>query len=93
VSSEISAFIYNDFLAFTGTLVKNSDTSATFSIFMIFGYANGTDSEIDISPYLLDSPNYNNSLNLYDYLTENLIIENNIFGYENAGKIKLVSIP
>ena len=93
LSSEISAFIYNDFLAFTGTLVKNSDTSATFSIFMIFGYANGTDSEIDISPYLLDSPNYNNSLNLYDYLTENLIIENNIFGYENAGKIKLVSIP
>ena len=93
LSSEISAFIYNDFLAFTGTLVKNSDTSDTFSIFMIFGYANGTDSEIDISPYLLDSPNYNNSLNLYDYLTDNLIIENNIFGYENAGKIKLVSIP
>ena len=32
-----------------------------FALFMIFGYANGTDSEEDISYYLSDNANYNNN--------------------------------
>ena len=60
---------------------------------MIFGYANGTDGEIDISPYLSDSDSDNPDINLVTKLLENIIIDNNIFGYEIVNKIKLVYIP
>ena len=64
-----------------------------FSIFMIFGYANGTDDEIDISQYFTDIDNFNQSNNIITKLQEGLIIDNNIFGYIPANKIKLISIP
>ena len=65
---EISAFIFNGFLAFTGTLLPpdfNSDNSNVFAIFLMFSYPNGTDSEINIFPYLTDTGSYDNSYNLY----------------------------
>ena len=40
----------------------------------------------------MDTGDYNESNNLYDYLISTMNIDNNIFGYENYGKIKLVSI-
>ena len=46
-SKEISAIIYNGFLAFTGTVLPreaNADEDNFFSIFLMFGYPNGTDS-------------------------------------------------
>ena len=60
---------------------------------MILGFANGTDSNIDIYPYLMDTGDYDESNNLYDLLMERMQIDNNIFGYEIVEEIKLVTIP
>ena len=90
-SSEISAFIYNDFLSFTATVM--SPESSEFPILLMFGYPNGTDFENDISPYLNDTEKYNASYNLYNYLIQKMEINNNIFGYEKVDQIKLISIP
>ena len=87
---ELSAFVYNDYLAFTSTVKLYTKY---FSIFMIFGYANGTENTIDISPYFTDSNYYDINNNLINKLNEDLIIDNNIFGYIPANKIKLITIP
>ena len=94
-TKEIAAFIYNGFLTFTGTLLPPGGTEGNnyFPILLIFSYANGTDFEIDISPYFSDIENYDESNNLYNYLIQQMKIDNNIFGYEIVEKIKLVSIP
>ena len=59
----------------------------------MFGYPNGIDFEIDISPYFIDRDNYTASINLYNDLFKTMKIVNNIFGYEIVNEIKLVSIP
>ena len=93
-SSEISAFIYNDFLIFTATYIYQGLSLETISpILLMFGYPNGTDFEMDISPYFIDSENYTASINLYNDLFKTMKIINNIFGYEIVEQIKLVSIP
>ena len=86
-TNELSAFIYNGYLTLTATVNYN------FPILLIFGYANGTDSEINISPYLSDCEDYDNTKNLVNDLVENLTIDNNIFNYQKEEKIKLISIP
>ena len=80
---------YNDFLILSVSVSKDKNIEQysyqdgnCFSFFMIFGYPNGTDDEINISPYLFDSENYNSSLNLLIKFFENFNIDNNIFGYE-----------
>ena len=89
---DISADIYNGLLVFSST-VRHIGINDIFSIFMIFGYVNGTDELIDISEYFMDN-NINNENNLIINLTQNIEIENNIFGYEVlSNQIKLVSIP
>ena len=90
-SNEISGFIYNGFLAFTGSVLSPSND--VFSIFLMFSYPNGTDTEIDIYPYLTDIDGYDNSNNLYNYLMSLMKIDNNIFGYEKVEQIKIVSKP
>ena len=82
--NELSAYLYNDYLAFTSTVFSNNKT---FPIFMIFGYANGTDLEIDISKYFIDNEVYSNINNLVRDLLEPLVIDNNIFGYIKENKI------
>ena len=96
LTKELSAFVYNGFLSLTSTALPqstNSNNDNFFSILLIFGYANGTDFEINIYPYLMDSDNYDNSNNLYTYLMGTMKIDNNIFGYEKVEQIKLISIP
>ena len=96
LTKELSAFVYNGFLSITSTALPRSISSNSdnyFSILLIFGYANGTDFEMNIYPYLTDTNNYDNSYNLYNYLMETMKIDNNIFGYEKLGIIKLISIP
>ena len=66
---------------------------ARFTVFLMFSYPNGTDSEINIFPYLTDTGSYDNSYNLFNYLMSSMRIDNNIFGYEKVEQIKLVSIP
>ena len=96
ITKELEAIIYNDYLSITSTvklsLETNDNDNVCFSIFFIFGYVNGTDADIDIIKYLSGNNNANN--NLVSDLTENIIVENNIFGYEIVkNQIKLVYIP
>ena len=76
-------------------LDNSEDEINYFSMLMIFGYPNGTDSTINIEIFLNDIENSDPeiSCNFYEFLNENLTIENNIFGYIQVDKIKLVSIP
>ena len=91
---ELSCFNFNNYLMFTITAVKNELGYENYtSLFMIFGYANGTDEEIDISYYISDSDSYDANNNLVIKLIENIKINNNIFGYEIINKIKLIHIP
>ena len=89
---ELSACIFNNFLAFTGTFYY-TNYDRLFSLFILFGFPKGIDSVIDISPYILDSESYNSNYNLINLLMENFVIENNLFNYEKINQIKLVSIP
>ena len=92
---ELTAYVFNGFLIFSSTAVTPpSYTSDNYtSLLVFFGYPNGTDHEVDISPYLMDVDSYDSNYNIYNYLKSKKIIENNIFGYEEVDKINLVSIP
>ena len=91
---ELSGFNYNDYLIFTITAVDKKLDYDNYTFFlMIFGYANGTDDEIDIKPYLSDIKSFDINNNLVKKLIANINIENNIFGYEAVNKIKLINIP
>ena len=96
LEKELSASIFNGFLAITATTLPrdiNTNQDNFFSIFLMFGYANGTDSEINIFPYLMDTNYYDESKNIINDLLETMKIENNIFGYEKVEQIKLTTIP
>ena len=91
---ELSTILYNNYLVFSSSVINSDalDEQNYFSIFMIFGFANGTDKTIDISSFFMD----NNEIienNLISELTKNITIDNNIFGYEIAEEINLVTIP
>ena len=88
---EISSDVYNNHLIFTSTAIKTNNE--IYSFLMIFGYANYTDSTINISEYFMDDY-INNEKNLFELLLGNIQIENNIFQYYiERDEIKLVSIP
>ena len=92
-AKEVSAYMYNGYILFSATLGEQSnDPQNIFAIMMIFGFANGTDHTIDISPYLMDTGYYDGQSNLYDYLMSTMSIDNNIFGYKKIEKIRLISI-
>ena len=95
---QISGFLYNGYLLLATTVITQKenffrDNSQDYlSMFMIFGYANGTDSTIDISKYFYNgNSDYNNKF--FWFLLKNLTIENNIFGYFPIKAIKLTFIP
>ena len=100
---QMSLFSYNGFLLFTSPCLKKEEINENeinyFSILMIFGYPNGTDSTIDISNYLFDNEedDINSFSNdFYIFLFQNYTIENNLYEkerYEPVSRIKLVSIP
>ena len=99
LAHELELCNYNDFIGLIASVYDFSflsDTELTendyYSIFMIFGYINGTDEYINISDYLSDDY-INNTKNIYNKLMENKEIENNIFGYILLKEIKLISIP
>ena len=85
-SFQISGLLYNDYLLLTMTSIpeeeldNSEDEINYFSMLMIFGYPNGTDSAINIEIFLNDIENSDPeiSYNFYEFLNENLTIENNI---------------
>ena len=88
-TKEFSAHIYNNYLAFSSSINNNGK----YSIFMIFGFGNGTDFILDISPYLKDTDIYTEGNNLVTRLLQNMTIDNNIFGYVAVNEIKIISYP
>ena len=66
-AKEMAAYMYNGYILLTAT-ISDKDQNDMFAIMMIFGFANGTDFEIDISPYLMDTGYYNEENNLYDMI-------------------------
>ena len=101
---EITSIIYNNYLAISLSACNslpcdyssdsNKENSNYFSFLMILNYINGTDSFIDISPYLIENKNVintNNQNNFILKLQEGLKIDNNIFGYEILKEIKLIN--
>ena len=97
--STIRGFAYNDYLLFSATgkvendyYYNNGDFNNYLSIFMVFGYANGTDSIIDITKFL-NKDAYESKENFIHFLYNNLTIENNIFRYIPLAEIKLLSFP
>ena len=92
IEKELSAHLYNGYLVFSST-VNNNNNNNIFSIFMIFGFGNGSDFIIDLSPHLMDTGNYTEGNDLVTRLLKNMTIDNNIFGYIPIEQIILVSYP
>ena len=91
---ELALYSYKDeFLVFSSTKAPTNNEGYYSSFLLFFSYPNGTDFDIDISPYLQNSKNYDPTKNLYKDLMNQMKIENNIFRYKKVEKIKLVSIP
>ena len=90
-SKDMALYYFNDYIYFTGTIKVSN--GGTYSILITFGYANGKDSVLDISPYLKDSNNTNINLNLFDYFLNSIVIDNNIFNYSIVQQVKLLRIP
>ena len=71
---QISGYSYNDHLLITSTFISpgennyNDDSRNYFSLFMIFGYANGTDRTIDISGFFTYNENDENYPNFCEIL-------------------------
>ena len=106
VFREITTSLYNNYLVVSLSACRSStwgdndpfhpQPSNYFSLLMILSYINGTDSFIDISPFLIENINDNKEnikKNLITKLQENIKIDNNIFGYEIVNEIKLIDFP
>ena len=98
LTKQISAFAYNGYLLLATTIMEqnnnfyNDDFGDYLSMFMIFGYASGTDTIIDISKFFYNE-NTNSNNEFFLFLLKNLTIENNIFGYYPMKAIYLTYIP
>ena len=107
VWKDIKAYMFNDFIilgasyCFIETCNDNGGNLHDYSsALMMIGYPNGSDYELNIINYLKSDGN-NTINNLIFDLAENIIIDNNIFGYiyngtkitniENSGYIYLIS--
>ena len=89
---DISGAIFNNHLVLS-TCLRHTGTNDTFSVFMMFGYINETDSIIDLSEFFMDN-DLNSENNIVTKLTKDIEIYNNIFGYKVlTDKIKLIDIP
>ena len=99
LNMQILGYSYNNYLIFaTSSLLNNGNNINNedynyLSLFMMFGYPNGTDSIIDISIYLESYNNNQQNHNFYEFFKKNLTIENNIFRFISTNNIILLSIP
>ena len=102
IKMPLSSFMHNGFLLFTSTaflqeeIDKPEDEINYFSMLMIFGYPNGTDSTINIYDYIYFNDENDEvyfSHEFYKFLFKNYTIENNCINYIADNRIKLISIP
>ena len=99
---EVKSILYNNYLTISLSVcyslqcrnTTSDDNNNYFSMLIIFSYINGTDTFIDLYPYLQENKNENgNDDNIIEKLLENAKIDNNIFGYEILKQIKLIKVP
>ena len=93
---ELTTISFNNFLTLSASACNTEtceDSSNYFSFIIIFGYINGTQTNINISNFLSEFNDINNNENIIDALLGNIKIDNNIFGYEFKKQIKLITIP
>ena len=80
--------LYNQFVAFGFSFFNsNNKEDEYYSALMFFSYPNSTNIEFDLVDYLLNNTNESITFNL----TENAIIDNNIFGLEIYG-VKIINL-
>ena len=91
-NKELAVDYFNGYLMLTSTVSPNGGHDLS-SILLFFGYPNGTDFYMNISPYVTNSEYYVTGNNLISYLLNTKKIENNIFDYSSVNEIKLISIP
>ena len=93
---QLSAFCYDGYLLLATTVKEENSINngieniSYYSLLIMFGYSKGINKTIDISYYLSNNENYGkNGKNFFDILYENFTLDNNIFNYTLADKIKL----
>ena len=96
---DMRLFLYNDYITFgfshcnRDQCIRQSDyeedSDLHYSSFIIFNYPNGTDTNLDLLDYLSNAQKDTNNFTIN--LSNNIIIENNIFGYQIMG-IKILDI-
>ena len=88
---ETKIHLYNQFVTFGFSFCTSGDCNSNkdeyYSALMLFSYPNSTNIEFDLVDYLLNNTNENITINL----TENAIIDNNIFGLEIYG-VKIINL-
>ena len=88
---DMKLFLYNDYITFGFSNCNKSDCQKDdpydydlhYSSFIIFNFPNGTDNNLDLLDHLLNAKIDTNNFTIN--LSNNVIIENNIFGYEIIG--------
>ena len=96
---KISGALYNNFLLISSIAKKKEGnyfhdcSDELLSLFMIFGYPNGTDTTIDIREYFYNENPGTDKHKFIKFLLDNLTIENNIFGYVPLTFVKIISFP
>ena len=88
---DMKLFIYNNYITFGFSHCNLDQCEKTdpydydlrYSSFIIFNYPNGTDNNLDLLDYLLNTQKDTNNFTIN--LSNNIIIENNIFGYQMIG--------
>ena len=63
IVKDITFYYFNNFIYFTAAYYYYD----MCSLLIVFGYSNGNDISIDISPYLLDNDNSNININIFDF--------------------------
>ena len=93
---KLSGFSYNDYLLLAVTATPNENLSDGLnnylSMFMILGYTKGIQIAVD-KPELIDIELEQLKTNIFNFIYEDPIIENNIFGYSFKKEIKFFNIP
>ena len=100
IYNEISSIVYNNFLVISMSVCNslqcdNMETDSFFSSLLFFSYFNSSDFEINITSYFsnikMDENDDNDDITIP--FPNNIIIDNNIFGYQILEEIKITSIP
>ena len=84
---KISSIIYNNYIALALNYIFPNNEDIIYGGLIIFGYANGTDYNLDLEEYIVNENNLNLEIDLKSFLK----IENNFFGYEYSGS-KIVDL-